>query len=372
MQRIIENVWRPLKPGLERAQVVQHTDVPEGLNVSRYRCQAQCDLSLDDQAGHMLSVPQGQAHFQSREHSLALSSGSNMYIPPGAGAAFTLQPNTELIVVSSGQPKQAVGTQVVLRHERFLAACAIKGHALRWILTPQYLSRRIFLHHDAPMRSRAGRPVSWFHTTMFDVGGLALNQDQEPVFKMSYDTRTEFNVCYDVQGKSRVRMAEHPYVSPGQKWLPWCRLHSDATYHLNETNEGFDRVHRNRHEVAIEGGYVSLFCTFDPAPTGMERHRPGEYSDYEPLELVQQRPEYAQHIRSMRVFDEMVEVLSMAQATGQLESQKGSTHWKVYEEGRIAQLEFEQAMKDKLRSEGAGRDLILAKWMCPKRAGPTP
>lgn len=368
MQRIIENVWRPLKPGLEQAQIVQHTEVPEGLNVSRYRSSAPSTLSLEDRAGHMLTVTQGEAHFHTGQESLTLSPGSHIYIPPGAGAALDLAGATEVVAVSSGQPEQAVGKQVILRHERFVAACAIKGHALRWILTPQYLSRRIFLHHDAPLRSRSGRPVSWFHTTMFDVGGLALNQDQEPVFKMSYDTRTEFNVCYDVQGRSRVRMAEHPYVSPGQKWLPWRKLHSDATYHLNETNEGFDRAHRNRHEVAIEGGYVSLFCTFDPAPTGMERHRPGEYSDYEPLEQVQQRPEYAEHLEAMRGFDEMVEVLSMAQATGRLEAEQGGAHWKVYEAGVQAQLDFEAALQDKLREEGAGRDLILAKWMCPRPA----
>ena len=43
---------------------------------------------------------------------------------------------------------------------------------------------------------------------------------------------------------------------------------------------------RNKHEVHIVDGHVTLFCIFDPAPTGIERHRPGEYSDYEPLSQV--------------------------------------------------------------------------------------
>jgi hypothetical protein len=43
---------------------------------------------------------------------------------------------------------------------------------LRWVITPQYLSRRIFLHHDPTLLSKSGHPVSWFHTTMFDVAGL--------------------------------------------------------------------------------------------------------------------------------------------------------------------------------------------------------
>ena len=84
------------------------------------------------------------------------------------------------------------------------------------LLTLQYLSRRIFLHHDPTLLSKSGNPVSLFHTTMFDVDGLPKNEDGEPVFKMSYNSRTEFNVCYDVKGIARVRMAEHPYKATNQ------------------------------------------------------------------------------------------------------------------------------------------------------------
>ena len=47
---------------------------------------------------------------------------------------------------------------------------------------------------------------------MFDVAGLPVNEDREPVFKMSYNSRTEVDVCYDVKGTARVRMAQHPYT----------------------------------------------------------------------------------------------------------------------------------------------------------------
>src|SRR5204863_9462523 len=99
---------------------------------------------------------------------------------------------------------QARGERLLLRDEKFIAACATRSQTLRWTLTPQYLSRRIFLHHAPILLSKSGHPVSWFHTTMFDVAGLPPNQDGEPVFKMSYNSRTEFNVCYDVEGEARV------------------------------------------------------------------------------------------------------------------------------------------------------------------------
>jgi hypothetical protein len=39
---------------------------------------------------------------------------------------------------------------------------------------------------------------------MFDVAGLPKNEEGDSVFKMSYNSRTEFNVCYDVKGKAKV------------------------------------------------------------------------------------------------------------------------------------------------------------------------
>ena len=162
----------------------------------------------------------------------------HLYIPPGMPLAIEAGKGTELVRVSCPDASRARGTELLVRNEKYLAACAAPSQSLRWILTPQYLSRRVFLHHDRTLLSRSGNPVSWFRTTMFDVGGLPGNEDGEPVFKMSYNSRTEFNVCYDVKGTARVRMALHPYSDSGQTWGPWQRLDGDATYHLNETAGG--------------------------------------------------------------------------------------------------------------------------------------
>ena len=104
----------------------------------------------------------------------------------------------------------------------------------RWVLTPQYLSRRVFLYNDQTLLSKNRDPVSWFHTTMFDVNGLPVNDDGLSVFKMSYDNQTEPNVCFDVSGTARVRMAYHPYSVKSQIWGEWQSLDNDTTYYVNE------------------------------------------------------------------------------------------------------------------------------------------
>jgi hypothetical protein len=141
---------------------------------------------------------------------LALASDVHVFLPLAAGAAFECDAGTELVHVASSKVR---GERFLVRDETFLRACADGEHSLRWTLTPQYLSRRIFLHHDATLLSTSGDPVSWFHTTMFDTAGLLPNQDGESVFKMSYNSRTEINVCYDVKGDARVRFAETPRPS---------------------------------------------------------------------------------------------------------------------------------------------------------------
>ena len=166
--------------------------------------------------------------------SFHLEAGVHLYLPPGLESVLNAEQGTELLHVAISSAAQARGKQMLLRDEKFLAACASGSQMLRWILTPQYLSRRIFLHHDPVLLSKSGNPVSWFRTTMFDVAGLPENEDGEPVFKMSYNSRTEFNVCYEVKGTARVRMAQHPYKETKQLWGPWLPLDGDSTYHLNE------------------------------------------------------------------------------------------------------------------------------------------
>jgi hypothetical protein len=210
---------------------------------------------------------------------------------------------------------------------------------------------------------------------MFDVAGLPHNEDGEPVFKMSYNSRTEFNVCYEVKGTARVRMAQHPYKETQQLWGPWLPLDGDSTYHLNEaagsTEEecSIDKLTqtpqflRNKHEVHIVDGYVTLFCMFDPAPTGVERHRPGEYSDYEPLSQVLGTKLYETHQREIARYDEMVDRLSLAKAMGTLSTLQGTPIWDLYVQGREAQAVIESELAKALAAEGTGRAQVLAQWM---------
>jgi hypothetical protein len=210
---------------------------------------------------------------------------------------------------------------------------------------------------------------------MFDVAGLPKNEDGEPVFKMSYNSRTECNVCYDVQGIARVRMAQHPYKKEKQQWGPWYPLDGDSTYHLNEATgspeeelrvdevTGTPQFLRNKHEVHIVDGHVTLFCIFDPAPTGVENHRPGEYSDYEPLSQVLGTELYKTHQREIARYDEMVDRLSLAKAMGALSTLHGTTIWELYLEGREAQAAIESRLTKSLAAEGNGRERVLARWM---------
>jgi len=210
---------------------------------------------------------------------------------------------------------------------------------------------------------------------MFDVAGLPGNEDGEPVFKMSYNSRTEFNVCFDVKGFARVRMAQHPYMKTKQLWSPWLLLDSDSTYHLNEAagspeeeclideKSQTSQFLRNKHEVYIAEGYVSLFCLFDPAPTGIERHRPGEYSDYEPLSYVLGTKQYETHQREIARYDEMVDKLSLAKAMGKLSELHSTPIWQLYLQGRKAQAAIETELAKTLAAEGKGREAVIAAWM---------
>jgi hypothetical protein len=201
---------------------------------------------------------------------------------------------------------------------------------------------------------------------MFDVAGLPGNEEGLPVFKMSYNSRTEFNVCYAVRGNAMVRMALHPYSEKHQAWGPWLTLDGECTYHLNETasDSAADPTgHRNKHEVNIRNGYVSLFCLFDPAPTGMERHRPGEYSDYEPIPHDLKSAVYEQYMAQMRTCDDMVDTLSIAKARNRLGHSSQAGTLKIYQNGKDAQRRLETALHGSLSAAGFGRDDILRTWM---------
>ncbi len=379
MQKLIKNNWcRESGESFACAQILRHEIHPEGLDVARTRFFEAGRLTPKAGVGHIISILRGGGKLclaGDGNHPLHLEAGVHLYIPPGMETVFDAEQGTELLRVSSSNASQTRGKRLLLRDERFLAACASGSQSLRWILTPQYLSRRIFLHHDPTLLSKSGHPVSWFHTTMFDVAGLPRNEDGESVFKMSYNSRTEFNVCYDVKGAARVRMARHPYMAARQLWGPWLTLDGDSTYHLNEAAGGPEeerrvdektstlQFFRNKHEVHIVDGHVSLFCLFDPAPTGVERHRPGEYSDYESLSQVLGTKQYETHQREITKYDEMVDRLSMAKAMGELDALQATPTWQLYLRGRERQAAIETELAKTLAAEGNGREQVIANWM---------
>jgi hypothetical protein len=379
MQKLIKNDWH-CESGepFARAQILRHEIHPEGLYVDRLRFFEAGGLAPRSSVGHVISVLRGSGRLHlagNDRQTLHLEAGVHLYLPPGLEIVLDAEPGTELLRVSSPSASQTRGRKLLLRSEAFLAACASGSQSLRWILTPQYLSRRIFLHHDPILLSKSGHPVSWFRTTMFDVAGLPGNEDGQPVFKMSYNSRTEVNFCYDVKGTARVRMAQHPYREAKQLWGPWLALDGDSTYHLNEAAGSPEeecrmdeatqtsQTLRNKHEVHIVDGHVTLFCLFDPAPTGVECHRPGEYSDYEPLSQVLGTKLYETFAREIARYDEMVDQLSLTKAMGKLDTLYETPIWELYLRGREAQAAIEAELVKTLATEGNGRERVLARWM---------
>lgn len=358
MDKVTRNDWRPIDgSALERAVILTRETSPEGLDAERLRFVGEGEWRLDPALGHVLSPTSGALTLELDGASHVLRHGAHAFVPAHAGATLRANAGAALAHVAGA----ARGTRLLLRDEQFAYACATEAQTLRWILTPQYLSRRIFLHHDEALVSKAGRPVSWFRTSMFDTAGLPPNDEGESVFKMAYHSRTEFNICYDVTGQSAFRHALHPYASRAQAWSPWATLDDETTYKLDEPDSG---APRNKHEVrATPGGHTTLFCVFDPAPTGVERHQPGEYSDYEPIERVIDRPEYAARSAAHARFDAMMDELSRAKALGGLEAHVGGAAWALYEAGRAAQGAIEAALIDGLRRDSPARAAVLEHWL---------
>jgi hypothetical protein len=379
MQKIIRNEWfREPGASFERAQILKHEIHPEGLDVDRIRFLEPGCIKPSTKGGNLISIFKGTAKLtleKQHEKPFELEKGVHVYLPPDEESLLEAAPGTEMLKVASPSPSQARGKKLLIRNEAFLSSCASGSQSYRWVLTPQYLSRRIFLYHDQILLSKTGNPVSWFRTTMFDVTGLPKNEEGFSVFKMSYNSRTEFNVCYNIKGKARVRMAKHPYTDKGQLWHPWEILDEETTYNLDEVAGGPDeeayideqtgirQTRRNKHEVHIVDGYVTLFCLFDPSPTGAERHRIGEYSDYEPLCSILRSPKYEVQLQEMGKYDEMVDRLSMAKAIGELSDFSGTPIWQKYLQGRAAQIAVEMKLKRTLAAEGKGRERVVAQWM---------
>ncbi|MBL4633430.1 MAG: hypothetical protein JKY56_06145 [Kofleriaceae bacterium] len=383
-ENFIVNAWvANADSGVETAEILHHDQCPEGLDFTRVRFPEPGGLALPSAFGCIVSVIRGGGALLLEGRELAVGEGVHWYQPPGFSARVECSVGTELVIVAAAEGGRARGTQFLLRDEEFLAACGHEKGALRWVLTPQYLSRRVFLHHDRTLLSKSGNPLSWFHTTMFDVEGLPKNQEGKSVFKMSYNYRTEPNLCYEVDGEAMVRMAKHPYSEHNQAWHPWHVLDGDTTYHLNEDVCDSEYVHsdgispdgispddlesgkerlprRNKHEVRIAVGSVSLLCMHDPAPTGAERHSAGEYSEYGDLEKVVGSKEHREYLQALKPLDEMVDALSLAKAEGK-DWQK-HIHFLRYQAGRAAQIGSENQLCEEVAVQTPKRLQILRSW----------
>jgi hypothetical protein len=336
------------------------------VDLSRVRFTREAEHRLDASQAHVMSCLEGGISVSVDAERYQIERHVHCYLP--RGAKLEGRPGTQLVIMSGDATHQARGETPLVRDERFLQGAA-SDRSLRWILTPQYLSRRIFLHHDKTLLSKARRPVSWFRTTMFDVRGLPKNDEGQSVFKMSYNYRTEPNVCYRVIGDARVRMARHPYSEgAGQAWGPWYTLDGETTYHLDEptTFDGIDvgpsGPLRNRHEVDVRG-HVTLLCAFDPAPTGAERHRPGAYSDYGSVEEAQRSPEYEKTSKDLASFDAIVDVLSLAKARGEDPRQAEPEAFAEFERGQRRQREIERQLLQELIQSGSPRAKIVEDWL---------
>jgi hypothetical protein len=375
--KIIRNNWQKVNDGQYRATILNRKFDPEGLDISRIFLEHNAEFELNPSDGHFLTILQGEILLKGRTYNEQLRLGPfvHLYIPPEEHAFMKATAHSHLVCVT-GPEEQAKGEKLIVRNERYLRATADEDRFFRWVLTPQYLSRRIFLYHDQTLYSKSGYPVSWFHTTMFDVMGLPINDDGLPVFKMSYDNQTEPNVCFDVSGAAQVRMAYHPYSDKCQRWGDWQLLDNNTTYYLNEgqnsskvewhqdqqTGKLYSR--RNKHEVYIpEEGYVSLCCLFDPAPTGIEKHSPGQYSSYENVNNIINTSTYREHLEALLPYDEMLDNLSILEALGKLDKSSKNTLWKQYQVGVANQINLECCLAQELKNQGNGRDKVVSKWI---------
>ena len=340
-KKVLCNKWKKAanngEPGISR--ILGRNEGIEGIDFTRYRFRAGDQLRLENNDGHLFSVQSGRVLLQSNLESndLSLVAGTHTYIPPNSNSRLKFTEDG-MAIHAAANAGQSRGQILLVHDERFLASS-------RFVLTPQYLSRRAFLHRDETLLSSTGNPVAWFHTTMFDTQGLPLNNEGIEVFKMSYNYQSEVNVIYKAEGAARVRFAIHPYTTAqSQDWTTWERLGDDTTYCLNEGGDGPEVEHyidsdgkitgslRNRHEVFIEpGGHLSLCCLFDPAPTGLEIHEPGEYSSYCAVESILATQEYQEFLEDVAVTDEMIRELSLLAARNDSRGVVSSPYWRTYQ-----------------------------------------
>lgn len=368
-RKIIVNEWESSRRnvGIRVSHVVDGRDSCEGIHVCRYLSEPGSRINLSSDQGHIFSLLEGEGVLKlpDEPNELAISAGTHIYVPPSRSANFRFLEQSSAIhaFAPANRPH---GEKLLVHNERYMATS-------RFVLTPQYLSRRAFLNRDHTLVSKSGDRVAWFHTTMFDTQGLPLNHDGLPVFKMSYDHQTEINVIFDVGGEASARFAQHPYVDAAmQRWSDWHVLDDQTTYYLNEGARGPDverftdpktgkeKKLRNRHEIYISpGGHVSLCCLFDPGPTGLETHQPGEYSSYAPVSETVDTPAYQEFVELVSVADNMIQTLSYDQASNAGKEVRSYPAWAEYEKQLAKALNADERV---IRAAQQDRRQIMEAW----------
>jgi len=185
----------------------------EGLDYTRYKTDDGGSINFESKDGHILSLVEGSGTFvcANPNKRFYVKAPLHIYIPKNFGAQLNLTGKC-LVIQVSAPGERARGEKLIIRNEKY-------ARAVRYVLTSQYISRRIFLHRDKTLLSIYNQPVSIFRTTMFDATGLPVNFENKPVFKMGYDYQSEPNIVYDVKGNVSVRFAKHPYVAADkQQW----------------------------------------------------------------------------------------------------------------------------------------------------------
>jgi len=152
----------------------------------------------------------------------------------------------------------------------------------------------------------------------------------------------------------------------------------NTLYYLNETHDGEEiewhndestyenLALRNRHEVSIDkGGSATLICLFDPAPTGLEKHLPGEYSSYTPVSKILGTEAYDKFLEDVKPQDEMMDTLSLLEAEGDLneEAIRETKIWNIYQSCLKKKIGDDKELYERLKADRDGREKIIWPWM---------
>ena len=281
--------------------------------------------------GCIIAIIEGSVLVSYKNTDYHLETNTFMFLPASIEGKMISKGIAKVILIAAKNTTQTRGTKIIIRNLSIL-----KANSHRWILTSQYLSRRVFLYHDQTLVSRTGYPITITLTTVFSSEGLKENNQGLPVFRMQYDNHFETNVMVEVKGISKVRYAIKPYFDDEslQRWEEWNDLDDMTCYNLYESEQEEERDDncslnidekskenvkcrgRNKHEIYADEEHTNL-CIFDPALTGDEKHQEGLYSSYRKLEESISDESYLQFLSSITPIDNLTDELSLMESLKQ-------------------------------------------------------